>query len=134
MFDPKTKILVVDDMMTMRKIVMKTCKDLGFTEFVEAADGAAAWTKISEAGSGIGLIISDWNMPVASGLDLLKRVRSDGRYKHLPFLLVTAESEASQVVEAMKAGVDNYVVKPFAPEKLKEKLTEVYAKFQKRAA
>lgn len=134
MFDINTKILVVDDMMTMRKIVMKTCKDLGYFDFVEAPDGAVAWTKISEAGAGIGLIISDWNMPNASGLDLLKRVRADGRFKHLPFLLVTAESEAAQVVEAMKAGVDNYVVKPFTPEKLKEKLAEVYTKYQKRAA
>lgn len=125
MFAPTTKILIVDDMMTMRKIVMKVCKDLGFTNLIEAADGQIAWAKLNETPD-IGFVISDWNMPNCSGIDLLKRVRADGRFKVLPFLLVTAESEVTQVQEAMKMGVDGYVVKPFTPDTLTGKMTEVY--------
>ena len=130
MFPATTKVLVIDDMMTMRKIVMKTCKDLGFTTLIEAADGQLAWAKLNESPD-IGLVISDWNMPNCTGIDLLKRVRADGRFKNLPFLLVTAESEQEQVIEAMKAGVDGYLVKPFAADALKEKLEAVH---KKRAA
>ena len=128
MFDPNTPVLVVDDMMTMRKIVSNACKKMGFTNIVEAADGVIAWTAISSAATPFGLIISDWNMPNCTGLDLLKRVRSDGRYKHLPFLLVTAESEGKQVVEALQAGVTGYVVKPFTADTLETKLKEAYNK------
>ena len=134
MYDPKTKVLVVDDMMTMRKIVAKTCKELGFTDIVEAADGALAWEVINSSPTPIGLIISDWNMPNCSGLDLLKRVRADGRFKNLPFVLVTAESEGHQVAEAVKSGVDNYVVKPFTAVALQKKLEDTHAKTSKRAA
>jgi len=128
MFDPTTKVLVVDDMMTMRKIVVKACKDIGFSDIVEAADGQKAWEALQAATSPIGLVISDWNMPNCTGLDLLKRVRSDGRYKTLPFVLLTAESEGHQVAEAVKSGVDNYIVKPFTPELLQRKLEETHKK------
>jgi two-component system chemotaxis response regulator CheY len=131
MFPPNTKILVVDDMLTMRKIVTKQCKDMGFTEFVEAADGQIAWTKLNETPD-VGLIISDWNMPNCTGLELLKRVRVDSRFKKLPFILVTAESETEQVKEAVMAGVDNYVVKPFTPDAFSKKITETYNKFAAR--
>ena len=110
MFSPNTKILVVDDMMTMRKLVSKTCKELGFTDIVEAADGALAWEAIQSANPPIGLIISDWNMPNCTGLDLLKRVRGDSRFGKLPFVMVTAEAEQHQIVEAVKSGVSNYVI------------------------
>jgi two-component system chemotaxis response regulator CheY len=127
MFPANIKILVADDMMTMRKIVIKNLKELGFTDFQEAADGIKAWEIITSDNSP-GLIVSDWNMPNCSGLDLLKRVRSDSRYKHLPFMLVTAENDQAQVVEAVTAGVDNYVVKPFTADILRVKLEQVYKK------
>lgn len=132
MFDLSTKILVVDDMLTMRKIVQKAFKDLGYTDLAEASDGVKAWEAVSSSAQPFGLIISDWNMPNASGLDLLKRVRADGRYKNTPFVLLTAESEASQVAEAVKAGVDHYIVKPFTPDILKKRLEEVYQKVKGR--
>lgn len=131
MFDLKTRILVVDDMMTMRKVVSKTCRDIGFTEIIEAADEVLAWEQLSSANPPFGLIISDWNMPNCSGLDLLKRVRGDQRIKGTPFLLVTAESEQSQVVTAVQAGVDNYVVKPFSRDNLVQKLEAVHQKYSK---
>jgi two-component system chemotaxis response regulator CheY len=128
MFDPKTKILIVDDMMTMRKLVGKVCKELGFTDLSEASDGAKAWEAIASASPPFGLVISDWNMPGTSGLDLLKRVRGDSRYGKLPFVMVTAEAEQHQIVEAIKAGVSNYLVKPFTADALKEKLEAVHKK------
>lgn len=133
MFSPSTKILIADDMTTMRKIVIKTCKDLGFSNFIEAADGQIAWQRLNE-NPDVGFVISDWNMPNCTGLDLLKRVRADGRFKVLPFMLVTAENEAAQVAEAIKAGVDGYVVKPFAPEALRVKMADIYNRKAKKAA
>lgn len=129
MFDLKTKILVVDDMSTMRKIVGKILKDIGFTDITEAADGIQAWNAVSTTPLAFGLIISDWNMPNCSGIDLLKRLRSDQRYKKTPFILVTAESEGHQVAEALKSGVDQYVVKPFNKESLVSKLELVHKKY-----
>ena len=128
MFDLKTRILVVDDMMTMRKLVGKACKEIGFTDISEAPDGIQAWQLINDAAPPFGLIISDWNMPNCTGLDLLKRVRGDSRFGKTPFVLVTAESEQSQIVEAAKAGVSNYIIKPFTAEIVREKLTQVYNK------
>lgn len=132
MFDPATRVLVVDDMMTMRKIVVKACKDIGFTDITEAADGQKAWEAIQSAAPAIGLVVSDWNMPNCTGLDLLKRVRADSRFKSVPFVLLTAESEGHQVAEAVKSGVDNYIVKPFTPELLQRKLEETYKKTSTR--
>ena len=128
MFDLKTRILVVDDMLTMRKLVSKVCKEIGFTDLTEAADGALAWQTMVTANPAFGLVISDWNMPNCSGLDLLKRVRGDTKYGKIPFILVTAEAEQHQIVEAVKAGVSNYVIKPFTSESLKQKLEQVHAK------
>lgn len=128
MFAPNTKILVVDDMLTMRKLVIKICKELGFSDIVEASDGAKAFELISSTQPGFGLVISDWNMPQCTGLDLLKRVRVDSRFSQLPFLMVTAEAEQHQIMEAVKAGVSGYVIKPFTGDQLKEKLTGVYQK------
>lgn len=129
MFSPATKILVVDDMMTMRKLVGKVCKELGFTDITEAPDGAKAWELVSSANPPFGLIISDWNMPNSTGLDLLKRIRIDSRVSKTPFILVTAEAEQHQVMEALKAGVDQYVTKPFDKEVLKAKLEMVQKKY-----
>jgi two-component system chemotaxis response regulator CheY len=128
MFQSSTKVLVVDDMMTMRKLISKVCKEIGFTDLTEAADGIQAWEAIQNASPPIGLVISDWNMPNCSGLDLVKRIRADSRFKDTPFLMVTAEAEQHQVVEAIKSGVDNYVVKPFNAATLTEKLETVHKK------
>jgi two-component system chemotaxis response regulator CheY len=126
MFPADTNILVVDDMLTMRKLVVKSLKELGFSNFVEATNGAEAYEKL--AATPIQLIISDWNMPQTTGLDLLKRIRAEAKTAHLPFIMVTAEAEKSQIVEAVQAGVSNYVVKPFTTQSLKEKLEAVAAK------
>ncbi len=128
MFDPSTRILVIDDMMTMRKLVSKVCKELGFMDLTEASDGALGWEALANAKPPIGLVISDWNMPNCTGFDLLKRVRGDQRFKELPFVMVTAESENSQVIDAIKAGVSNYIIKPFTADTLKEKLEAVHKK------
>ena len=121
-------VLVVDDMKTMRKIVIKSLKTVGFKNFVEAEDGQKAWEQLNAAENNVGLIISDWNMPNCSGLDFLKRVRADSRVKTLPFIMLTAESEGEQVVEAVKAGVDNYIIKPFSVDVLKQKLADTHRK------
>lgn len=130
MFDPKTKVLIVDDMLTMRKIVGKILKELGFTDVTEAQDGQEAWAK-AQSGN-FGLIISDWNMPNCTGLEFLKRVRADAKLAKTPFILVTAEAEQHQVAEAIKSGVDQYVVKPFSKDALKLKLEATYKKVSVR--
>jgi two-component system chemotaxis response regulator CheY len=131
MFAPETKFLVVDDFATMRKIIKKVLSELGYTNIEEADDGSTAWPLIQEAhtkGQPFQFIVSDWNMPQMQGIALLKNCRADARFKDLPFMLVTAESEQKQILEAAKAGVSNYVVKPFNSVTLKQKLEQVYAK------
>ena len=128
MFDLKSRVLVIDDMMTMRKIVIKNLKDLGFTDITEAADGNLAWGALNAASPPIQLVISDWNMPNCSGLDLLKKVRGDAKFAKLPFVMLTAEAEAAQVKEALVAGVTNYIIKPFTADTLKLKLEQSHKK------
>jgi two-component system chemotaxis response regulator CheY len=123
MFNLKIKVLVVDDFPTMRRIVKNLLKQLGFENIDEAEDGAQALSKLKAGG--YGLVVSDWNMPVMEGIDLLKHVREDEALKTMPFLMVTAEAEKDKVITAIKAGVDNYVVKPFTAEVLKEKLEKI---------
>lgn len=134
MFDLGIKVLIVDDMKTMRKLVIRSCQEMGFKNFVEAQDGQEAWAILNSPENQVQLVISDWNMPNCTGLDLLKRVRADGRLKDLPFILLTAESEAAQVATAIQAGVDNYLVKPFQTASLKQKLEVVAKKRGKVAA
>ena len=122
MIDLNVRVLVVDDMSTMRKVVIKACKELGFTQISEAADGLQAWEAIASSASPFGLVISDWNMPNCSGLDLLKRLRADSRFGRTPFLMVTAETEQTQVAQAIAAGVSQYILKPFRTDTLREKL------------
>lgn len=131
MFDKKTRVLVVDDMLTMRKIVIKILTEMGFTDVIQATDGDEAWNALITSPVPIGLVISDWNMPNCTGLDFLKKVRASDKYKSTPFLLVTAEAEQKQVIEAVKAGVDQYVVKPFSREALMGKLAMVAKKYGK---
>jgi len=128
MFDPKTRILIVDDMLTLRKIVKKNLTAMAFTDLQEAADGNLAWEILNSASPLIQLVISDWNMPNCSGLQLLKKVRADARYAKLPFLMLTAEAEAHQIKEALAAGVSNYVIKPFGAETLQAKIEQLLQK------
>ena len=131
MFPATCKILVVDDMKTMRMVMKKNLRECGFTNITEADDGATAWPLIEQAshsGSQFQLILSDWNMPVLAGIELLKKVRSHPALAKTPFLLVTAETEKTQIVEAIRAGVSNYVMKPFTAEILKKKLEDVHKK------
>lgn len=128
MFNLDIKIIILDDMSTIRKIVKKTLKEMGFNNITEAVDGNDAWTHLNAAVTPFDLIISDWNMPNCTGIELLKRVRADQRYAKTPFILLTAEVEAHQVSEALKEGVSNYIVKPFAAETLKQKIEQTHKK------
>lgn len=128
--DTSMKVIVIDDMMTMRKIITKMLKNMGFTNIQEADDGATAWPMIEEAhasGEPFQFIVSDWNMPKMSGLDLLIKIRATEGMKATPFLMVTAEAEQSNVVKVVEAGVSNFVVKPFKPDTLKEKIDKIFA-------
>lgn len=124
MAEQDMKILVVDDFSTMRRIVKGVLSQLGYNNIEEAENGEKA-LDILKAG-GIRLVVSDWNMPVMDGLTLLTNVRGDPNLKDTPFLMVTAEAEQDKVVEAVKAGVNNYIVKPFTPESLREKIDKIF--------
>ncbi len=137
MFPVTTKILVVDDFSTMRKIIKKELKALGYTNVEEADDGQTALPKIKaavDAGEPYGVIISDWNMPEMKGIDLLKQCRADDRLKSTPFIMVTSEAEQKNIVEAAMSGVSDYVSKPFDSGTLKVKLERIWEKTQKSAA
>ncbi|UCE71918.1 MAG: chemotaxis response regulator CheY [Nitrospiraceae bacterium] len=126
MYDLKMKVLVVDDFSTMRRIVKNLLKQIGFTSIEEAEDGEDAYAKLKDGG--FGFVVSDWNMPNLDGLGLLKKVRGDAELKELPILMVTAEAEKEKVITAIQAGVNNYVVKPFTGELLKEKIDKIFDK------
>ena len=121
--DQNMKILTVDDFSTMRRIIRNMLRQLGYNNIVEAEDGAEALSLLQR--EKVDFVISDWNMPNLNGLDLLKAIRADDNLKPLPVLLVTAEALKENVVEALKAGVNNYVVKPFTAETLKEKIDPI---------
>ena len=123
---PDMKILVVDDFPTMRRIVKTLMRQNGYTNFVEAEDGQQG-LKMLESTPDIEFVVSDWNMPNMTGLEFLKAVRADPRFKHLPFLMVTAESEKDQIIDAMKNGVSSYILKPFTGATLQEKLAKIFA-------
>lgn len=125
--DKTMNILVVDDYATMRRIIKNLLKQLGFSNIYEAADGQEALGVIAE--TDFGLIISDWNMEPMTGLELLKQVRADDKTKHMPFIMVTAESKTENVIAAKQAGVNNYIVKPFNAETLKTKMSSVIGAF-----
>ena len=121
--DTSIKVLVVDDFATMRRILKNILKQLGFRNLVEADDGTTAWEILEN--QTIDLIITDWNMPKMTGLELLKKTRADSRYAKTPFLMVTAEAQKQNVIEAVQAGVSNYVVKPFTAEAISDKLEKI---------
>ena len=126
MFDPNTKILVIDDMLTARKFLSRSLTGLGFKSITEAVDGQNGWDLLVAAQPPFQLILSDLSMPNLSGVELLRRLRGDERFKKVPFMLLTAESENHEIKEAFKAGVDNYMVKPISVEALRTKLVETH--------
>ena len=118
------KVLIVDDFSTMRRIIKNLLRDLGFTNTYEADDGSTALPMLKNGD--FEFVVTDWNMPIMQGIDLLKEIRQDPSLKHLPVLMVTAEAKREQIIEAAQAGVNGYIVKPFTAVTLKEKLDKVF--------
>ena len=118
------KLLVVDDSSTMRRIIKNTLARLGHKDILEGADGVEGWAAL-DANPEVDMLITDWNMPEMNGLELVVKVRADARFKDLPIIMVTTEGGKAEVITALKAGVNNYIVKPFTPQVLKEKLGAV---------
>lgn len=116
-------VLVVDDFSTMRKIIKNSLQSMGFTKIIEAQDGVDALEKLQN--EEVCLIVSDWNMPRMSGIELLKKVKSEEKLSKIPFIMVTAEGQKECVIEAIKSGVNNYVVKPFTTEVLEQKIQQI---------
>lgn len=125
--DLNMPVLVVDDYKTMCRIMRNLLKQLGFDNVDEAADGAEALNKMK--GKKFGLVISDWNMEPMTGYELLKNVRGDEKLKGTPFIMITAESKTENVIAAKRAGVNNYIVKPFNAATLKQKIASVLGDF-----
>jgi two-component system, chemotaxis family, chemotaxis protein CheY len=123
--DPSISVLVVDDYSTMVRIIRNLLRQLGFEDVDDASDGASALEKMQ--GKRYGLVISDWNMEPMTGYDLLRQVRADPGLGEIPFIMVTAESKTENVIAARKAGVNNYIVKPFNAQTLKSKIEAVFA-------
>ncbi len=126
MADKNLKILIVDDFSTMRRIVRNLLKELGYTNADEAEDGVVALQKLR--GGNFQFVVSDWNMPNMTGIELLRNIRADAELKHLPVLMVTAEAKKENIIEAAQAGASGYVVKPFTAATLEEKLNKVFEK------
>ncbi len=122
--DPSMKILVVDDMVTMRKIVRNILKQLGFANTDEAENGEEGLQKLR--GGSYNFVVSDWNMPVMTGIEMLRAIRADEKLKSIPVLMVTAEAQQSNLIEAVQAGVSNYIVKPFTAETMQEKIGKIF--------
>ncbi len=129
MSDPNMKILVVDDFSTMRRIIRNLLKELGFSNVQEAEDGVQALRTLRA--EQFDFVVSDWNMPNMTGIDLLREIRKDPALKHLPVLMVTAEAKRENIIEAAQAGASGYVVKPFTSITLDEKLKKIFLTMQK---
>jgi len=123
------KVLVVDDFATMRKIIKNVLKQINIENVLEAENGKHALTVL--AGETVDLIISDWIMPEMTGIEFLKACKNDENIKKIPFIMVTAEAQKDNIMEAIKSGVDNYIVKPFTPDKLREAIDKAKAKVGK---
>jgi len=135
MFPTTTRVLIVDDMASIRDLVRNQLRGMNFNEILEAEDGVQAWTVIENQyaqANPVELVISDWNMPNMKGLDLLKKVRSSQQFVQLPFILLTSEAEREQVTEAVMAGVSQYIVKPFSGKVFEEKMKTAYQKHFKK--
>jgi two-component system chemotaxis response regulator CheY len=129
---PSTRFLVVDDFSTMRRIVRNLLKELGYTNVEEAEDGAAALQRLR--GDHFDFVVSDWNMPNMTGLQLLQAIRADATLKTLPVLMITAEARKENIIEAAQAGANGYIVKPFTAATLDEKLAKIFKNLEKKAA
>lgn len=123
-FDPNMRVLVVDDFSTMRRIIKNILRQLGLNNIVEADDGTTAWDTLNK--DSIDFIISDWNMPQMTGIDLLRKVRGSEEFADIPFLMVTAEAQQENILEAVQAKVSNYIVKPFTAEVMKQKIDKIF--------
>ena len=126
-----TKILIVDDSITIRRIITNALKTVGFPDTVEATNGKEALEKL--AGSNVDFIITDWNMPEMNGLDFIKEVRSTPTYSSMPILMITTRGTEHDVIEALQAKVNSYIVKPFTPQELKEKIEGILKMVQVNA-
>ena len=122
--DLNMDILIVDDFATMRRILRNVLKQIGFTSIKEADDGKSALKELKK--KKFDLVLCDWNMPEMSGIELLKAIRADDELKDIPFVMVTAESQRDNILEAVKAGANNYIVKPFTADTIGEKLKKVF--------
>ncbi|TJZ65878.1 chemotaxis response regulator CheY [Chitiniphilus eburneus] len=127
--DNNMRFLVVDDFSTMRRIVRNLLKELGFSNVEEAEDGQVALHKLKN--TTYDFVVTDWNMPVMTGIELLRAIRADAQLKHLPVLMVTAEAKKENIIEAATAGASGYVVKPFTAATLDEKLKKIFATMNK---
>ena len=129
--DKNMRILIVDDFSTMRRIVKNLLADLGYANVAEADDGNTALPMLKAGG--FQFVVTDWNMPGMTGIDLLKAIRAEPTMKALPVLMVTAESQREQILEAAKAGVNGYIIKPFTAQSLAEKLQKIFERLQAAA-
>ena len=132
MSDPAMKFLVVDDFSTMRRIVRNLLKELGYTNAEEAEDGVVALNMLKN--NKFDFVVSDWNMPNMTGIELLKNIRADETLKNLPVLMITAEARKENIIEAAQAGANGYIVKPFTAATLDEKLNKIFKNLEKKAA
>ena len=123
MADKNMKFLVVDDFSTMRRIVRNLLKELGYTNVDEAEDGSVGLQKLKSGN--FQFVVTDWNMPVMTGIELLKAIRADATLKHLPVLMITAEAKKENIIEAAQSGASGYIVKPFTAEVLNEKIEKI---------
>lgn len=125
--DKNMKFLVVDDFSTMRRIVRNLLKELGYTNVDEAEDGVAALQKLE--GGNFQFVVTDWNMPNMTGIELLKTIRAHAGLKHMPVLMITAEAKKENIIEAAQSGASGYIVKPFTAATLEEKLGKIFEKY-----
>lgn len=123
-YDPNMRILIVDDFSTMRRIVRNILRQLDLNNVVEADDGTTAWEILNR--DKIDFIVSDWNMPNMTGIELLRKVRSSEQFAEIPFLMVTAEAQQENIIEAVQAKVSNYIVKPFTADTMKQKIDKIF--------
>jgi two-component system, chemotaxis family, chemotaxis protein CheY len=136
-FAKDSRILIVDDMNMFRAMVRQSLHTLEYKNLMEACDGTAAFTALKDAveqQKPFQIIISDWNMPKMKGIDLLKKVRAEEWGRTVPFIMLTAEAERQNIVEAVQSGVDNYIIKPFTVDQMKQKLDQTYEKLHKPKA
>jgi two-component system chemotaxis response regulator CheY len=129
--DTNMRILIVDDFSTMRRIVRNLLTDLGYTNMTEADDGNTAWPMLQSGN--FDFVVTDWNMPGMTGIDLLRNIRGDARIAKTPVLMVTAEAQRDQIIQAAQAGVNGYIIKPFTAQTLKEKIDKIFQRVAETA-